>query len=334
MDFMTAKQAAEAWGISSRRVALLCEQGRIEGVKKAGAVWLIPPDAQKPKDERIKSGKYIKTKKIKQWNKNIKTVGIIGAGHLGRVFADVLIKNGFDKSCLKISYAGNPSTFENLKQNGFTSCITDNADICRSCDLTFLTTRPNNIATLSDLAFKDSATIISCVAGFSILQLRQYINCQNLFRLMPCSPELLKTGNGFAALLPENNDITDLLHGLGIETYIITTDEQMNIWTAAMCLVAVFIQLEFLGRANEMDNEEFSCAYNDIFPFWSEIITRSKNAMPIGLSINEKKAFVASTATKRGITEAIVNAIKSGKSLTNAFEIGIKRCREIAQEDL
>lgn len=60
MEFMTAKQAAEAWGISSRRVALLCEQGRIEGVKKAGAVWLIPPDAHKPKDERVKSGKYIK----------------------------------------------------------------------------------------------------------------------------------------------------------------------------------------------------------------------------------------------------------------------------------
>lgn len=60
MEFMTTKQAAELWGISPRRVALLCEQGRIEGVKKAGTVWLIPPGAQKPKDDRIKSGKYIK----------------------------------------------------------------------------------------------------------------------------------------------------------------------------------------------------------------------------------------------------------------------------------
>ena len=60
MEFMTAKQAAEAWGISPRRVAILCEQGRIDGVKKAGAVWLIPPDTVKPADARIKSGKYIK----------------------------------------------------------------------------------------------------------------------------------------------------------------------------------------------------------------------------------------------------------------------------------
>ena len=60
MNFMTTKQASELWGVSQRRVAILCEQGRLEGVKKAGSVWLIPPDTQKPKDDRIKSGKYIK----------------------------------------------------------------------------------------------------------------------------------------------------------------------------------------------------------------------------------------------------------------------------------
>jgi len=55
MDFMTTKQAAKLWGISQRRVSILCEQGRINGVQKAGIMWLIPPDAQKPYDGRIKS---------------------------------------------------------------------------------------------------------------------------------------------------------------------------------------------------------------------------------------------------------------------------------------
>ena len=54
MEFMTTKQAAEIWGISPRRVAILCEQGRIKGVKKAGTVWLIPPASEKPQDARIK----------------------------------------------------------------------------------------------------------------------------------------------------------------------------------------------------------------------------------------------------------------------------------------
>jgi hypothetical protein len=55
MDFMTTKQAAALWNISQRRVSLLCEQGRIPGVQKIGIFWLIPPDAKKPEDARVKN---------------------------------------------------------------------------------------------------------------------------------------------------------------------------------------------------------------------------------------------------------------------------------------
>ncbi len=62
MKYMSATEAAAKWGLSSRRVGLLCNEGRIEGAQKAGAVWIIPEDAKKPSDARIKSGKYIKIK--------------------------------------------------------------------------------------------------------------------------------------------------------------------------------------------------------------------------------------------------------------------------------
>ncbi len=62
MKYMSATEAAAKWGLCSRRVGLLCNEGRIEGAQKAGAVWIIPEDAEKPKDARIKSGKYIKAK--------------------------------------------------------------------------------------------------------------------------------------------------------------------------------------------------------------------------------------------------------------------------------
>lgn len=54
MEFMTTKEAAKLWGISQRRVAILCEQGRIDGAKKAGIVWLMPPETKKPNDARRK----------------------------------------------------------------------------------------------------------------------------------------------------------------------------------------------------------------------------------------------------------------------------------------
>lgn len=59
---MTIKAASEKWGIGLRRINTLCNEGRIEGVSKLGNIWIIPADAEKPKDGRIKSGKYIKSK--------------------------------------------------------------------------------------------------------------------------------------------------------------------------------------------------------------------------------------------------------------------------------
>ena len=42
-------------GISERRVQKLCEENRIPGISKIGYLWLIPQNAEKPKDNRKKA---------------------------------------------------------------------------------------------------------------------------------------------------------------------------------------------------------------------------------------------------------------------------------------
>ena len=54
---MSCPEAAVKWGISERRVQKLCEAGRIPGVSKIGYMWLIPKDAEKPVDKRLKSNR-------------------------------------------------------------------------------------------------------------------------------------------------------------------------------------------------------------------------------------------------------------------------------------
>ena len=62
MDYLSITQVSEKWGIKQRQIRVLCAERRISGAYKVGTYWLIPHDAEKPKDERIKSGKYVKTK--------------------------------------------------------------------------------------------------------------------------------------------------------------------------------------------------------------------------------------------------------------------------------
>ena len=49
---MTIKEASEKWGSGSRRVNTLCNEGRINGASKIADVWVLPVDAEKPRDER------------------------------------------------------------------------------------------------------------------------------------------------------------------------------------------------------------------------------------------------------------------------------------------
>ncbi|MBO7469445.1 MAG: Fic family protein [Bacteroidales bacterium] len=57
MTYIKVSEAAEKWGISARRVRLLCEQGRIAGVERKGNLYMIPDDAVQPVDART----YVKS---------------------------------------------------------------------------------------------------------------------------------------------------------------------------------------------------------------------------------------------------------------------------------
>ena len=52
MDYIKVSKAAEKWGISARRVRLLCANGKIEGVIRKGNLYMIPENAMKPLDGR------------------------------------------------------------------------------------------------------------------------------------------------------------------------------------------------------------------------------------------------------------------------------------------
>ena len=54
-EMITIKEAAKRWGISERRVNELCMNGRINGAFKKGNRWMIPSDAEKPLDQRLKN---------------------------------------------------------------------------------------------------------------------------------------------------------------------------------------------------------------------------------------------------------------------------------------
>ncbi|NCB78046.1 MAG: hypothetical protein EOM42_13335 [Negativicutes bacterium] len=59
MEYKTVKEMAEDWGLSERRVRLLCQKGKIDSVVQNGRAYLIPETAVKPVDKRYRKNKNI-----------------------------------------------------------------------------------------------------------------------------------------------------------------------------------------------------------------------------------------------------------------------------------
>ena len=56
-ELMTAKDAAELWGITPRRVQILCDDGKVSGAVRMGRTWIIPRSTPRPIDGRTKAAK-------------------------------------------------------------------------------------------------------------------------------------------------------------------------------------------------------------------------------------------------------------------------------------
>ena len=52
MEFISAREAADKWGISQGSVLVLCTENRIRNASKVGDAWFIPAAAQKPVDAK------------------------------------------------------------------------------------------------------------------------------------------------------------------------------------------------------------------------------------------------------------------------------------------
>ena len=52
IQYMSAREAAEKWNISQRRVSILCSENRIPNAAMLGNMWIIPREAEKPVDKR------------------------------------------------------------------------------------------------------------------------------------------------------------------------------------------------------------------------------------------------------------------------------------------
>ena len=98
--FITVKQAAEKWGISDRRVRILCAEGKISGAYQQGRGWKIPENATKPTDGRYKTSANLLSI-IDQKKKELDTRRPLTEGEVERLTEEFTVEYTYNSNAIE-----------------------------------------------------------------------------------------------------------------------------------------------------------------------------------------------------------------------------------------
>lgn len=255
------------------------------------------------------------------------TIGIIGAGHLGRSLAESLISTGFPRDRLRLSHAGSPATLDAIREAGLENNLTTNEDLCRHSSVIFIAIRPQSVALLDVLPFPRDALVVSCMAGIprSLLQRRWGIN---VIRMMTGGPDTIIRGKGIAGIVPASEVLTGILTRMGMRVRVLPDEEAMQVFTAGVCFTAAILACRARGRNPDHEVSDAVCRY----PLLAGMYAWAQEAQPAALSDAGRDEYIAKMSTPGGITEAIVRSIRKGDSLSDAMQAGIDRGRAISRD--
>lgn len=99
MEYIKVSMAAEKWGISARRVRILCAEGKVDGVIRKGNLYMIPADAKKPNDNRRRKPTLIEI--IEEKKKKLSSMRPLTQGEVERLAEEFLIDFTYNSNAIE-----------------------------------------------------------------------------------------------------------------------------------------------------------------------------------------------------------------------------------------
>lgn len=98
--YLTVAETAKKWGISERRVRLLCSEGRIPGALRQGRGWRIPSEAVKPLDARQKNQPTL-IERVHQKKRILDELRPLTEGELDRLMQDFVVEFTYNSNAIE-----------------------------------------------------------------------------------------------------------------------------------------------------------------------------------------------------------------------------------------
>ncbi|MDD2763629.1 MAG: NAD(P)-binding domain-containing protein [Opitutaceae bacterium] len=259
------------------------------------------------------------------------TIGLFGAGHLGRAIAQGLLEAGLPQRNLAICHRGSTETDRALSDAGLAEVVASSEQVARRSRILLYLVRPQDYLAIRGFELRKDCLLISFLAGVPLQNLPANVGAAQRARAMTSAPDTLRQRDGLAALYPADNLLArELFESLHLQIIPLRRESDFHAFTAlGPCLPIALTQWKGLGH--EIDDAELrQTAERFELPDYDSILQWAHRVRPRRLSDAERKHYLAQAATPGGVTEAILHALAAGTNLSAALEQGIKRSRELA----
>jgi pyrroline-5-carboxylate reductase len=259
------------------------------------------------------------------------TIGLFGAGHLGRAVATGLLAAGLPAENLAICHRGSERTERELAAAGLAARVAHPETVVAQSRILLYLVRPQDRAAIGDWPVREDALFISFMAGVPLAAIPVRLPESQRVRVMTSAPDTLRRRNGIAALFPADSPLAaEILVSLGLRVIGLQRESDIHSFTAlGPCLPIALAYWDGLGREIS-PSEILQTAQDFALPDYAPILHWALATRPTGLAGESLQQYVAQAATPGGVTETIINAIDEGATLSRALARGIRRSQELA----
>jgi len=260
------------------------------------------------------------------------SLGLFGAGHLGRTVACGLLAAGFPREKLFLCHRGSAETARQLESAGLTDRVVPAAEVTGRSKILLCTVRPQDCAALADYTLLPDAILVSFMAGVFLERIPVRPATVRRVRVMTSAPDTIARKNGIAAVYPADDEIArEIVAALQLRVFPLTNEADIHAFTAlGPCLPIALAYWESLGKSIDEDGLMDTAALFGL-PSYRRIIDWADAVRPRNLSASERDRYLAQAATPGGVTEAIVKAIAQGLPLPDALVRGVERSVALAR---
>lgn len=260
-------------------------------------------------------------------------LGLFGAGHLARAVATTLLRAGFPQTKLLLCHRGSPATEAALRSSRLFPSVTTAAEVARRSKLLLYLVRPQDGGAIRAHSPRPDCCAVSFMAAVAIADLPIDPVVTDRCRVLTSAPDTLLAGSGIAAVYPADHSVVAaLIEALNLRLVSLREESDFHAFTAlGVCLPICLAYWESMGRAVD-DSEVIGRGRLYGLPRYELLFRWARSVQPRGLSRFEMEEFLTRAATRGGVTEAMLSAIKAGANLAAALDSGVARSRAIAED--